>query len=110
MCLIPDGSKVTRDMTFDHIDHDSCKQIGQKLEFQSARGMRAYPSKNVVFYTVIPYKKGQVMSRLFQFLLADLGIHFSSSEYPEKLMSKRSGEEGWGGGTMFVASFPGFPG
>ena len=76
------------DPTFDFIDQTTCNQVGRELEKESAQRMQLYPLGNVVFYTQIPYIKSHVMSRLFQFMVADLGIQFTSSDYPERLMSK----------------------
>lgn len=77
-----------QDPTFDLIDKTSCSQVGRVLEAESPERMQLYPIGNVVFYTQIPYINTHVMSRLFQFMVADLGIQFTSSEYPEKLMSE----------------------
>ena len=75
-----------QDLTFDLIDETSCDQVGRILETESPQRMQLYPIGSVIFYTQIPYIKSHVMSRMFQFVMADLGIQFTSSEYPERLM------------------------
>ena len=76
------------DPTFDLIDQTACNRVGRVLERESTQRMQLYPLGNVVFYTQIPYIKSHVMSRLFQYMVADLGFQFTSSEYPERLMRK----------------------
>ena len=88
MCIAPYARRHMWDPTFDFIDRTTCNQVGRKLEKESAQRMQLYPLGNVVFYTQIPYIESHVMSRLFQFMVADLGIQFTSSDYPERLMSK----------------------
>ena len=88
MCIAPHARRHMWDPTFDFIDQTTCNQVGRELEKESAQRMQLYPLGNVVFYTQIPYIKSHVMSRLFQFMVADLGIQFTSSDYPERLMSK----------------------
>lgn len=86
MCIVASTQRHIRDSTFDLIDDKKCKQVGKILELESARAMRAYPPKNIIFYAQIPFREDFVMSRLFQFLLVDLGIQLSSSDYAQKLM------------------------
>lgn len=88
LCLLPIAKKATRDVSFNLIDDDTCSQNGRSLDVETARGLQAYPPSNVVFYAQIPHKKNHVMTRYFQFLLADLGIHFSTSDYPKRLMGE----------------------
>ncbi len=75
-------------MTYDLIDDEACNMYGHMLDVDSAKTLRAYAPKNVVFYAQIPHKKKHVMTRHFQFLLADLGVQFSSSDYSKKLMGR----------------------
>ena len=88
MCIAAHARRHMRDPTFDLIDETSCSRVGRVLEAESPERMQLYPIGNVVLYTQIPYIKSHVMSRLFQFMVADLGIQFTSSEFPEKLMSE----------------------
>ena len=88
MCIAPHARRHMLDPTFDLIDRTTCNRVGRVLERESTQRMQLYPLGNVVFYTQIPYIKGHVMSRLFQYMVADLGFQFTSSEYPERLMRK----------------------
>ena len=81
MCVVPDASRVIRDRGTPLIDEKSCDLHGQHLEVTSMETLRHYPLENVVFYTQIPYIKTQVMTRMFQFLLTDMGLKFSTSDY-----------------------------
>ena len=81
MCVVPDASKVIRDGGIPLIDEKSCELHGQHLEVTSMEMLRHYPLENVIFYTQIPYIKTHVMTRLFQFLLTDMGLKFSTSDY-----------------------------
>ena len=46
----------------------------------------------VIFYAQIPYMRRHVMIRMFHFLIADLGISFTSSDYTSTVMSERERE------------------
>ena len=81
MCVVPDASRVIRDRDIPLIDEKSCDLHGQHLEITSMETLRHYPLENVIFYTQIPYIKTHVMSRMFQFLLTDMGLKFSTSDY-----------------------------
>lgn len=88
MCIAPHARRHMWDPTFDLIDQTACNRVGRVLERESTQRMQLYPLGNVIFYTQIPYIKSHVMSRLFQYMVADLGFQFTSSEYPERLMRK----------------------
>ena len=88
MCVVPDASKVIRDRGVPLIDEKSCETHGQHLEVTSLDTLRHYPLENVIFYTQIPYVKKHVMSRMFQFLLTDMGLKFSTSDYLALIDSK----------------------
>lgn len=81
MCVVPDAGGVLRDRDIPLIDENSCESHGQHLEITSLETLRHYPLENVIFYTQIPYIKTHVMSRMFQFLLTDMGLKFSTSDY-----------------------------
>ena len=81
MCVVPDAGKVIRDRGTPLIDEKLCEIHGKHLEITSLDTLRHYPLENVIFYTQIPYVKTHVMSRMFQFLLTDMGLKFSTSDY-----------------------------
>ena len=68
------------------IDDDSCQMIGRMEDLDNLKMPEAYPVANVMFYTPIPFLKDNVMSRLFHFLITDLGINFKTSEFPRLMM------------------------
>ena len=71
------------------IDETICSEVGQPLNEPSLQQLQVYPPKNVIFYAQIPYMRRHVMIRLFHFLIADLGISFTSSNYTSTGMSER---------------------
>lgn len=88
MCVVPDASRVLRNRDSPLIDEQSCDSHGQHLDVSSPETLRHYPLKNVVFYTQIPHIKNQVMSRMFHFLLTDMGLKFSSGDYVSHIESE----------------------
>lgn len=91
-CIVPSASDVIWSPTTSLVDDTTCDKAGRRLfiEKEEQKMLKHYPLKNVVFYTQIPYLKKQVMSREFEFLLADLGMHFASSNYLKEMMGKGS--------------------
>lgn len=89
-CVVPDASRVIRDRGTPLIDEQSCDLYGQHLEVTSMETLRHYPLENVIFYTQIPYVKTHVMTRMFQFLLTDMGLKFSTSDYLAAIESESS--------------------
>lgn len=69
------------------IDESSCNVFGRLIELDTLEKPEYYPLENVVFYTTIPFITNQVMSRLFHFLIADVGISFVSGDFTKKIMS-----------------------
>ena len=72
------------------IDEAACKKIGRPFyrEDEDPQKVKYYPLRNILFYTQIPYMKEQVMSREFEFLIADVGIHFVLSSYVKEVIGK----------------------
>ncbi len=70
------------------IDDEQCKTMGRSVSLDKLEKAELYPTENALFYTPIPFLKNNVMSRLFHFLIVDVGINFKTSEYPKKLMSE----------------------
>jgi hypothetical protein len=83
MCVVPSASEHVWNPNTKFVDEKSCPKIGRQLvrNDEEAKHLPIYPLQNIVFYTQIPHFKNQVMSREFEFLLADLGIHFVFSQY-----------------------------
>ena len=88
MCVLPNAMQFIRDKDKPLIDEQSCDNIGQPLEVSSMETLRHYPLESVVFFTQIPYAKKTVMSRMFQFLLTDMGLKFTTSDYPALVESE----------------------
>ena len=88
MCILPEATKFLRDKDSPMIDEQTCDVHGKHLEVSSMDMLRHYPLEAVVFYTLIPYTKNQVMSRMFQFLLTDMGLKFTTSDYPALIDSE----------------------
>lgn len=106
MCVLPDPLDRLR-QTRDLIDEDNCNEFGSSVISRSKQELQAYPMKNVMFYTQIPSKLSRhVMSRWFQFLIADLGMQFTSGDYAEKLTSKLASE--WVVGYRKLITLPEF--
>ncbi len=83
MCIVPDAPEHVRNPKASFVDGKNCHKIGRQMipEEEDQAKLKYYPLKNIVFYTQLPHLKEQVMSREFEFLLADLGMHFVSSDY-----------------------------
>ena len=94
MCIVPDAPDHIRRPAATLVDGKNCNKIGRQMapEEEEQAKLKYYPLKNIVFYTQIPHLKEQVMSREFEFLLADLGMHFTSSEYIKEAIGKYVGE------------------
>ncbi len=88
VCLLPNAKRATRDLNYEPVDDETCRKNGHQLDVETTTSLRAYEPKNVIFYAQIPHKKKHVMTRYFHFLLADLGVRFSSSDYSKKLMGE----------------------
>ena len=86
MCVLPNAGGHIWNPTYELINDESCDKIGRRLETEAKAIMKKYPLQNVLFYVQIPYIKDHVMSRLFQHLITDLGIQFSSNDYLKRLM------------------------
>ena len=69
------------------VDSAECGSVGQSLDLEVDRHKEAYPLSNILFYVQIPFRHDQIMSRLFQFVVTDLGVHFTVSDYAELIMS-----------------------
>lgn len=98
-CIVPSASELIWNPSTSLVDEETCPKIGRKLvrADEKEKHMQHYPLKNVVFYTQIPYLHDRVMSREFEFLLADLGMHFVFSQYMKEAMGECScGELGVG--------------
>ena len=78
MCVVPDALEHIRGEGNPLIDETICSEVGQPLNEPSLQQLQVYPLKNVIFYAQIPYMRHHVMIRLFHFLIADLGISFTS--------------------------------
>lgn len=85
-CVVPSAGGHIWDPTYELINDESCNKIGRHLEMEAKATLKDYPLQNILFYTQIPYIKDHVMSRLFQHLITDLGIQFSSTDYIRRLM------------------------
>ena len=88
MCVLPESQKFLRESSFPLIDEASCDIRGKQLDVALVEKLRLYPLDAVVFYTQIPYTKSHVMSRMFQFLLTDMGLKFTSSDYTALISSE----------------------
>lgn len=90
MCIVPSASDHVWKPGISLIDEKSCREVGREFvrESEDPKKLKHYPLKNVIFYVQIPYMKKQVMSRDFEFLIADLGIHFTFSSYLMESISK----------------------
>ena len=111
MCVLPESHQFIRDTSFPLIDEKSCDIHGKQLDVSSVEKLRLYPLDAVVFYTQIPYTKTHVMSRMFQFLLTDMGLKFTTSDYPTLIASELwkmagRGRRDWGGGGGGRIEFP----
>ena len=82
-CVVPSASDHVWNPATPMVDEESCSAVGRKLirEEEQQKHLPHYPLQNIVFYTQIPFLKNMVMSREFEFLLADLGLHFVFSQY-----------------------------
>lgn len=89
-CIVPVASDHVWNPSTPLVDEETCPNIGRKLvrEEEKEKHMQHYPLKNIVFYAQIPYLLDRVMSREFEFLLADLGLHFIFSQYLKEAMGK----------------------
>lgn len=87
-CIVPDAREHIWGKETKLIDEMSCDVTGRAVELDMLEKPEYYPLENVLFFTPIPYIKDQVMSRLFHFLIADIGFSFVSSDYSKKVMSK----------------------
>lgn len=105
-CIVPSAPDILRNPATSLVDEQSCEKIGRKLdiELEEKHLLKHYPLENVVFFTQIPFIKDQVMSREFEFLLTDIGMHFAESKYLKEMTSEsclRAGRVGawlgWGG-------------
>ncbi len=85
---MPSSHNIVWDSSQRLIDDKQCKTIGRSVSLDELEKADLYPTENALFYTPIPFLKDNVMSRLFHFLIVDLGISFKMSEYPRKLMSE----------------------
>ena len=92
MCVVPDALEHIRGEGNPLIDETTCSEVGQPFNEPSLQQLQVYPPKNVIFYAQIPYMRRHVMIRLFHFLIADLGISFTSSDYTSTVMSEREKE------------------
>ena len=92
MCVVPDALEHIRGEGNPLIDETICSEVDQPLNEPSLQQLQVYPPKNVIFYAQIPYMRSHVMIRLFHFLIADLGISFTSSDYTSTVMSERARE------------------
>ena len=88
MCVLPEADKHIRESSSPLIDEELCDIRGKHLDTPSMDKLRLYPLDAVVFYSMIPYTKNQVMTRMFQFLLTDLGLKFTTSDYPALIDSE----------------------
>lgn len=70
------------------MDDDYCQAIGRSVSLDDLERADLYPPENALFYTPIPFMKNNVMSRLFHFLITDMGLNFKTSAYPRSLMGK----------------------
>ncbi|XP_064385810.1 protein wntless-like [Halichondria panicea] len=86
LCIVPSSHKIVWDSSKRMIDDEQCKTMGRSVSLNELEKAELYPTENALFYTPIPFLKKNVMSRLFHFLIVDLGINFKTSEYPKKLM------------------------
>lgn len=79
------------------VDEESCSSVGRKLirEEENQKHLPHYPLQNIVFYTQIPFLKNMVMSREFEFLLADLGLHFVFSQYLKEAVGECCSIASW---------------
>ena len=87
-CVLPEAYKFIRESSSPLIDEEACDMLGKHLEEKSMDNLKHYPLDAVVFYTQIPHIRHQVMSRMFQFLLADMGLKFTTSDYPALIDSE----------------------
>ena len=87
-CIVPDARKYIWDVKTKLVDEMSCDVIGRAVELDTLEKLEYYPLENVVFFTPIPFLKNHVMSRLFHFLITDIGISFVSSNYLKKVLGK----------------------
>ena len=92
MCVVPDALEHIRGKGNPLIDETTCSEVGQPLNEPSLQQLQVYPPKNVIFYAQIPYMRRHVMIRLFHFVIANLGISFTSSDYTSTVMSERPRE------------------
>lgn len=88
LCIVPSAHKIIWDSTSQMMDDDYCEVVGRSVPLDELERADLYPSENALFYTPVPFLKNNVMSRLFHFLIADIGISFKTSDYPRALMGK----------------------
>ena len=90
MCIVPKGSNHIWNPDTPLIDATLCPKIGRILEREDEPQdkLQYYPIQNIVFYSVIPYLKGRVMSRAFEYLIVDMGVSFVFSSYIKEMMGK----------------------
>ena len=78
---------TVRDSLQPLVDDHTCDEAGRKMGIEQEE-RKHYPLENVVFYTQVPFVKAHVMSREFEFLLADLGFHFTHSDYLKEVVGE----------------------
>lgn len=91
MCIVKDAVDHVRNPSAVFVDGMNCPKLGRKLavEDEDQTMLKHYPLQNILFYTQIPHFKEQVMAREFEFLLADLGVHFTSSNYIKEAIGEK---------------------
>ena len=55
-----------------------CGHIGKQLDLELETNKAYYPLGNVLFHIQIPFRKGEIMSRKFHFMVTDLALHLNN--------------------------------
>ena len=48
------------------------------MDLETEPHKQYYPLENILFHVQIPFLDGQILSRKFHFVIADLAIHFDN--------------------------------
>jgi hypothetical protein len=77
-CIVENAFRHILDPGTALVDGTECGRVGKPMDLETEPHKQYYPLENILFHVQIPFLDGQILSRKFHFVIADLAIHFDN--------------------------------